>query len=473
MKNEKLLLAFGKIADDIIEEAEDSASLKYISNYTTEKSFVKRPKKKLAMLLIAVTVLLLGSFVTAMAVNEDFREAVFSFFNIKIPDMVLPVEDEPKQSHIVENIHESKIDDVLTVEYIRIDGNFDFGNGVIYLYKNAERSSLDFYAIERDKLIALDTNHVDMQYEWRGVTYEICFDWCIYDGINSTHGLYKESSNDAYWVVSQIDGRTDMVMLTLSAGRHMDYTEHKLFLYLDSESIIDPFEGCGVDKLNSIINITFSPDMTKAIITCENEETVWYCDMNTKHLMTIENFLGKKADGSFFIDDDTIVYYSMDNSYRFTYYMRSLTTETEKMIIEDTPMFGVGGITWGIKPTENRYMLLVHEDQSVYVLDFQTGERMMVDGFVYPVNKDTVTFPNSNGSKILFVTMDKAVTGLGVSQIGVLDLEHHTFTLLDREGYETRYESSIGWFDDSRVVIWANTEDYGYLYIYTIENKLP
>jgi hypothetical protein len=149
--------------------------------------------------------------------------------------------------------------------------------------------------------------------------------------------------------------------------------------------------------------------------------------------------------------------------------LRSLTTGTERTIIENIPMVGAGGSTWGIKPMENRYMLFVSEDQSVCVLDCQTGARKMIDGYVYPVNEATKTFPNRDGSKILFVTMDNAATGLGVSQIGVLDLKRYTFTLLDREGYEARHEASVSWFDDSRVVIWADTDDYGYLYLYAIK----
>lgn len=467
MRSEKLLFALGQISDDIIEEAADAARPAYVKTLTTDNRIIK-PRRRIAIGIAATLILILGSFVTAMAVSGNFREAVFSFFHISTPDIVLPIEDEPEQSGIVENIYTADIDAAVNIEYIRIDGKFDFGNGIIYLYKDAEKRSVDFYAAEGGQLIALETNHVDTQYTWHGITYEIRFDWCISGGTIGAYGRYKESANDAYWVVTPVEGRTDMVLLTLSTGRQNDYTERTLFFYLGSETVADPFEGCGVDGLSGIVNTTFSPDMTKALLSCENGETIWYCNMSTKELMTVDALLDQKVDGSFFLDDNTIGYYAMNSSYRFTYYVKSLTTGAERQIIQNVPMFGSGGSTWGIKPTENRYMLFISEEQYVYVIDLQTGEHMVVDGFVYSIDGASKTYPNHDGSKILFVSMDNAATSLGVSQIGVLDLERRTFTLLNREGYEARHEATVSWFDDNRVVIWAVTDDYGYLYLYSM-----
>lgn len=69
-------------------------------------------------------------------------------------------------------------------------------------------------------------------------------------------------------------------------------------------------------------------------------------------------------------------------------------------------------------------------------------------------------------------TVNNDATGLGISQIAIMDLNTHTFTLLDRKGYEVRHEASVSWFDDDRVVIWAVTDSYGYLYLYSFTNPL-
>lgn len=55
--------------------------------------------------------------------------------------------------------------------------------------------------------------------------------------------------------------------------------------------------------------------------------------------------------------------------------------------------------------------------------------------------------------------MDSNAQGLGISQIGVADLEKGVFFAFDREGYENLYEGGIGWDDDNTVSIRANTLD--------------
>lgn len=64
--------------------------------------------------------------------------------------------------------------------------------------------------------------------------------------------------------------------------------------------------------------------------------------------------------------------------------------------------------------------------------------------------------------------MPKSATaaGLGDSELGVLDLEKGTFTAFSREGYNARYEWSLGWFDDDRVEIWSGQWSAEAVYIY-------
>ncbi|MCI8437600.1 MAG: hypothetical protein HFF41_07305 [Lawsonibacter sp.] len=55
--------------------------------------------------------------------------------------------------------------------------------------------------------------------------------------------------------------------------------------------------------------------------------------------------------------------------------------------------------------------------------------------------------------------MDSKTDGLGISQIGVADLEKGVFFAFDREGYDSLYEIGIGWDDDNTVSIRASTLD--------------
>ena len=111
-------------------------------------------------------------------------------------------------------------------------------------------------------------------------------------------------------------------------------------------------------------------------------------------------------------------------------------------------------------------------EHNTYVYDCRTGERTPVEGFQYP-SGSTFTSQNKAGDKILFGLSDNDVPGLGVVQIGILDLEKRSFTLLDREGYEVRREGVMGWLDNDRAVIEAykpadRSDGIRYLYIYSL-----
>lgn len=464
MKREELLFKLGEISDDIIEEADTYAG------HGGKQIPFPRPKRvfrRVAVGVAAVLVLTLGTFAAAMAVDEEFRDSVFAFFHIASADVVLPVEDEdPNWDNDVDHFYSAGVGDAATVEYIRISGDFKLSDGIICRYNDAERTSVSFYGYFTESgVVPVEARYVETQYIWKGKTYDICFDWCVYDGRVGVYARYKESVNDAYWTVEPVSGRTDIVRLTFGGGR-------AFFFDLEAEAVIDPFAGCGVDEL-AIINTEFSPDLKKAFLACGHGETVWYCDTEEKTLETVDEFLDKKVDGSWFIDADTLGYYVMDSSYLNTYYARSLLTGDEQVILEDVPLFGSHDSTWGIKPTGDRYGVLVDTDGSVYALDFKTGERNLIEGYTYPTDALTKTIPNGTGDKIAFVSYHNEETGLGISQIGVLDLNARTFTLLDREGYEARDEVSVSWFDEDRIFIWAVMENDNYLYLYTIPALLP
>ena len=55
--------------------------------------------------------------------------------------------------------------------------------------------------------------------------------------------------------------------------------------------------------------------------------------------------------------------------------------------------------------------------------------------------------------------MNPNTDSLGISQIGVADLEKGIFFAFDREGYENLHEEAIGWEDNNTVSINARTLD--------------
>lgn len=455
------------INDEDILDAKGDAST--VVNYMTAPRgyAVRGHGKRAAICVAAVLAIILGSFVTAMAVNEDFREAVYSFFHFSTPDVVLPEEDEPRQSDDVEKIYETDIENAVNVEYIRINGNFDYGRGLIYLYDETD-SGPAFYTVRDGQIAKLKTNETSLTYTWEGAEYNIEFNWCEDDGTIYAYSTGKEPASDAFWFVSPINGRIDVVALTVSYGRQDDYSEYTFLLNLNTQEVTDIFDACGVDRLSGITGTVFSSDMSKALITCDNGASVYYCDMNTKTLLKVSEFTGASVSAAWFLDDDTICCYAVDEDGECLCWRISPSTNDCTLLFSDLPIYSRTSGN-GMFFTGTGYGLYFDLNKTAYVYDLKTGTRAIVEGLTYSREEAVVTM-NVNGTKMLFAMFDQNADGLGISQLGVIDTEKGTFTLLDREGYEIREEAAVGWFDNDRVSILATNsggEKYLYLYSFT------
>ncbi|HZK27295.1 MAG TPA: hypothetical protein VFD00_07150 [Thermoclostridium sp.] len=460
-----LLDAIGMINDEDILDAKEAVRT-VVNHMTVRHGFVVRKRgRRTTICIAAVIAIIFGSFVTAMAVNEDFRYAVYSFFHISTPDVGLPEEDEPKQSNDLEVIYETDIENIVNVEYIRINGNFDYGRGLIYLHGEAGDGSA-FYTIKNGQLEKLKTNETSLAYTWKGTEYDIKFSWCEEDGAIYIYSTGKEPANDAFWYVSPVNGRTDVVTLTISFGRQNDYSEYTFFLNLNTQEVTDIFDGCGVDQLSGITSTVFSKDMSKAIITCGNGTSVYYCDMNTKTLLMVSEFTGMPVNAAWFLDDNTIFSYTVDENSKCTCWHIFPSTNECTLLFTDLPIYSRTSGN-GIIFTGTRYGLYVDLDKTTYMYDFKTGSRAIVEGLAYS-GEDATVIMNANGTKMLYAKFDYTADSLAISQLGVIDIEKGMFTILERKGYEIRDEAAVSWFDNDRISILAtNSSGEKYLYLYS------
>ena len=120
-----LFEAINEIDEQYIESAQNRLGYEMLfSGYEDSSPYTARQKRSASIRRVyigvaAAIMLLLATFITAMASSEGFRQAVFAFFSIRTPDVISPIEDEPETSKAVENIYEATIDDAVTVEYIK------------------------------------------------------------------------------------------------------------------------------------------------------------------------------------------------------------------------------------------------------------------------------------------------------------------------------------------------------------------
>ena len=106
---------------------------------------------------------------------------------------------------------------------------------------------------------------------------------------------------------------------------------------------------------------------------------------------------------------------------------------------------------------------------AISVVDFKTGVKTLVNGFVFDPHGDFLS--NLSNTKLLYsVTGEISDETLAISQLGILDLKAKIFTVFDRESYENLQEWSLGWFDDDRVEIRSSQSGTDALYLYGMQS---
>lgn len=463
MNKDMLLDAIGEIDDEYIISARNRLEGEACRPGEHRPPFYRRAAFAAAMF----AVLVISSFTIALAANEGFRHAVFRFFRLSVPDTVLPLEDEPDESDRIEIISNTVIEDTVAVAYIRGKGIFDYNDGVIYLY-DENGSTAAAYTMENGEPARLEPHSETLEYTWNDMTYEIGFDW--YQDRDTVHTNAKSFDPATYagWNIAAAKGNSDFVILTLSCGSQIEYGQYPLLYNLQTQEIWDVLGGCEALKSNRITETEFSPDLSKMLITCDFGSMVYYYDAAAQSLLPLNELSGMNVTGAWFIDNDTLCCISMDESRKYACRTVVIPDGECFEIFSAMPQLGQSSDT-GIIFTGGRYGLFVDGERSTYVYDLKTGKRAIIKDFKYPPDNAYTTIINNAENKILFVRHDAETDSRGYSEIGILDLEEQSFILFEREGYETRREHAISWFDDDRVAIHASSEENWYLYLFTVK----
>lgn len=105
----------------------------------------------------------------------------------------------------------------------------------------------------------------------------------------------------------------------------------------------------------------------------------------------------------------------------------------------------------------------------ITLVNLVTGERTEID---YRFSKDATALLNPAGTRILFTKHDFKNEDLGIIEIGVYNIQTGEISVLTRQGYESREEVSLGWFDNERISVRARNEgDEHYLYLYEFHER--
>lgn len=461
---EKLLDAIGLISDEAVFDAKRGLFTGSAS-YSEKRSHAGRTfGKRIALYIAAAIIIILGSLCAAMAVNDNFREDVYAFLHIATPDIGLPTSEEPPVSGRIKYIYHYRIADAVEFEIIRLSEGFDYGQGLITISgKTPDNAS--FYTVKNGKLEKLDTNETRLSCSWNGMEYTVRFSWFVSDGTIHIHSMDKEPANDTGWCVSPIKGRTDKVMLTLMQGRQDEYREYMLVLDLSTQEVTDLLSDCGIDRLSGASEVKLSSDLSKALISFGEEKEIYCCDTASGSLCKISEYTGDPVEAAWFLDDETVICFAENAKGAVTCWKLFPFSNRSSILFSDLPLYSrTSGI--GFIFSESGYGLKLDPDKTAHVYDFKNETWARVEGLACS-GEDTFISVNAEGTRMLVSSFDHDADGLGIRQLGVIDMENETYTLLDREGYDIREETAAGWFDNDRIAITAvNNHGAQYLYLF-------
>lgn len=437
-----------------------------IRNTLDASAPLSRPRRRRAGLTaLAAAAAVACTFLIAMAASPELRTAVLTLFRLEEAEQVpAPTGEGPEQPELTQNTIGQQVE----AQYIRLPDGFgwSYGDNVLCQAERADDGTvLDFHywAAEGDALIPLETNTTRFSTVWDGVTYTDTVYWCEYEGkvscyCSGTAGM----ALDYDYHVSSMNGRTDTVFLTLSQGSQMDYRKYPVLLDLATGEVTDLLSGTGWEAAAPLTEVQWTDDLSAAILS--SDRMGWfYCDRAAKTTASLNELTGLEVFSAYFAEDSTLILLTLSGQewdccdiWTWQPDSGTLTQTFSQLPVYQRHEEQPWGFQFFFGGGRGIY---VAKDSSVSVLDLITGETTTVEGFTL-AQWDTPTFiANPSGTKVLFASYGGQADGLGISSLGVMDLEQGTFILLDRDSDASLYEASLGWFDEDRVAICGYAAD--------------
>ena len=456
---------------------------------TTQKRYVQ-VYRIAASTLMAILMLTCAASV-ALAASPELRMAVLSFFRIEereqVPgqtDIDQPDISQPDNSQV--EISQTDIGNLVRAQYIKIDQNYGCSGDLLndLTWSDDRRTLLEakFWEIKDNNLIPIQvdmqTSQIDITFQ--GIHYQGKLYWFIRNGKlylfqGSPYGVDTRPEDE--WYVEVIPGHTDVLLLKLAQGRQMDYTEYPMLYHLDTGETEDFLANTGADQMEYVYDYSWSEDMRRALILCSvgaDGLQEWLCDLDAKILIRLDDLTGLDEDVSAgFADNDTLILITHTTSEEdetwqtVTCYAYDIPTGQMTKTLDETDYYR----WWEEEPYGAQLFggrcVLIGQDGQVRLADLKAGTQTVIEGFTYQKGDSFMSSPS--GNKLLYYASDSKAEGLGIVQLGVVDLEKGTFIAFDREGYGNLYEEGIGWNDDSTVSINARSSDgkTRYLILYT------
>ncbi|NBI65424.1 hypothetical protein D1646_01105 [Pseudoflavonifractor sp. 60] len=437
------------------------------------------PVRRAVNLLLAAALALACLCTVALAASPELRTAVLSFFRMEEREQVPNSSANPEGP----DISQAEIGQLVKAQYVRLDDyGYGFSGGLVnYLtWSNDFQTLLDakFWEIKGNEMVPVevDLKTAPIDITFKGIHYQGEFWWFVRDGqlcyfTGENNYRYDENSKAGrpLWQLNSIPDRTDAVLLYLNRGGWTDLASYPFLYHLDTGEAEDILAGTGVDELEHCANpYIWREDMRRVLIQSGSgldEDMNWnvdtlLCNLDDGTLVKLDELAGLEASLTFLEGNTLLVYDCTRNEegvvQELATYTYDISTGHLDLLLDWSPNYiskreGLFCLEYGV-------CLDISKTGQVQLIDLRTGERTPIEGFTFQDGDDFM--PNSSGTKLLYYSPDYSIDrGLGISKLGVIDLEARTFIAFDREGYEKLDEYTIDWYDDNTVGIRAQTQD--------------
>ena len=456
----------------------------------------------------AAAAIIAASFLTALAVSEDFRDMVFDFFRIEQTETV-PEGTDPVEGILTPEPEKILIGGVIEGSYVHGPAAGMARNGIFYVCTDeVEMNSgnhYDAYIEENGTYIRLEEQNFSRHYTILGNEFHVEFQWVNANG----NCCYTYIDANAAWRKPNLAGPVDATLfwfpLSLTAEDGSSYnTNYPVLIDLLTGELTDILAGTGAEKIPGLYQAAISEDRTKLLLVSWDQE-LYYVDIPSKKLYSVDALSGEHAE-SCCLTDSTLTCWALEGdsiedgtlgSYKIwaidfaTLERRDLfsgipaTPATSHDVWSnssrpgtDTEPAEVAGLHFidGFDMTSHsgnmycgsKFALEVDSERKVYVIDLATGQRSVIDGFLWPEAGYPAIecIPSPDGSKLL---IQWRTSPTFYDYIGVLDFSRKTYTEFSRENPNAVNEHTIYWYDNDSIVI--ATSDLGSMqdfYIYRL-----
>ena len=297
------------------------------------------------------------------------------------------------------------------------------------------------FVLQDGDMVQLEEQSFSQDLALCGDVFHIELDYAVYNGrAVITYVPANSESEGGFWCLPEAQNPVNSMplLLTLRDG------SYPVLLDLETGKVVDVLADSGIELPKDIQRATFSPDRS-ALLLRSGDDTPYYCNLAAGIIYDLDELFGAHADVCV-LGADRICCLSEDSFRVWT------VTLDDHAITEIAP--GLDGcvflpeadMTW-----DGGFALGLDEAENAFALDLFTGEKIPVEGFVWP-GEDTECCLSEDGNKLCIYNYRYENEKLYVDA-WVLDYAAGRMTPLNTSGTEEITPHAVCWSGDDHVVL--------------------